>query len=344
MTASNNLSTTNVDSPGLYFPPEIGAWEAVDPISTGWNQPALEDLASYAESHRSQAVLILDGGRIVFERYFDGFTPTSTRDVASCQKSVTSVLIGCAISQGLLGIDDPMSKYLGVGWSKAPAANEEQITIRHLVTMTTGLNQQLEMIAEPGETWLYNTYVYQQAETILEVASKSSFHSFTMEALGHHIGWETAHYRGRPRFVMPDGKESRALELSAREAASFGLLALANGSWDGNERLTPDDYWESSLTTSQPMNPAYGYMWWLNGKSSYRAPGQLPPLVPGPLIPPAPPDLVAAMGALDNRVYVVPSRKLVAVRLGNLAGLRPHLAISEFDGEFWEILSKALPA
>ncbi len=335
--------SSSEDSSDLYFPSSHGQWETGDPESSGWDVAVLESLAGFAREHQSQALIILDGGRIIFERYFDGFTRTSTRDVASCQKSVTSVLFGYAVAQGLLTLDDPLSQYLGPGWSKATRADEERITVRHLITMTTGLNQQFELIAPPGEMWLYNTYVYQLGEAVLEVASKSSFYDYTMDALGRSIGWETAHYRGRPRFVMPDAKESQALMLSARESASFGLLALAHGRWASNDPLTTDEYWLASLSSSQPMNPGYGYLWWLNGKSAYRAPGPNPPLVPGALIPAAPTDTFAAMGALDNRIYVVPSRKVVAVRLGKLAGSRPHLAISEFDGAFWQILSRALP-
>jgi CubicO group peptidase (beta-lactamase class C family) len=143
---------------------------------------------------------------------------------------------------------------------------------------------------------------------------------------------------------MPDGTPMLGLQLSARDCARFGLVSLANGSWNGDDILLDKDYWKASISTSQPLNPAYGYLWWLNGKSGYRWPGANPPLNPGPLIPAAPQDLFAAMGASDNRIYVIPSRNLVVVRLGGLAGSKPELAISEFDSQFWTILTKSLPA
>lgn len=328
---------------GFDFPATGTHWETADAHSSGWNTGALEQLVEYASGHNSQALMVLEGGRIVLERYFDGFTATSARDVASCQKSVTSFLFGCAISQGLLSIDDPLTRFLGRGWSRASAGEEDCILVRHLLTMTSGLDQRLRRVAAPGTTWQYNTVVYQLGLRVLAAASKTPIEAYTQHTLGSRIGWQQAYYRPRPRMPMPGGDAMLGLELSARDAARFGLLALAGGRWDGHELMPDRKYWQDSLSTSQPMNPGYGYLWWLNGKAAYRAPGQDPPLVHGQLIPPAPPDLFAAMGAFDNRIYVVPSRRLVVVRLGNLAGARPSLAISEFDGAFWGLLARALP-
>ena len=86
-------------------------------------------------------------------------------------------------------------------------------------------------------------------------------------------------------------------------------------------------------TPSQTLNRCYGYLWWLNGQSSYRLPGsQLN--FPGSLIPSAPADMIAALGKNDQKIYVVPSLGLVVVRQGNSAGAS-RLAASSFDAELW---------
>ncbi|NJN05292.1 MAG: hypothetical protein HC814_01230 [Rhodobacteraceae bacterium] len=89
------------------------------------------------------------------------------------------------------------------------------------------------------------------------------------------------------------------------------------------------------MKPSQKLNPSYGYLWWLNGQAEVaRGAGGR---VKGPLIPAAPPDLVAALGAVDRKLYVVPSLGLVVTRLGNSAG-------AAFQNDFWKLLKEAAPA
>ena len=85
---------------------------------------------------------------------------------------------------------------------------------------------------------------------------------------------------------------------------------------------------------SQNLNLSYGYMWWLNGKSSYRLP-QTQIQFPGELIPNAPEDMYAALGKNDQKIYVVPSKKLVIIRMGDAAD-DENFALSNFDNELWE--------
>jgi len=77
-------------------------------------------------------------------------------------------------------------------------------------------------------------------------------------------------------------------------------------------------------------------MWWLNGKSTYWVPGGQT-LYTGMLVPNAPADMYAAMGANDQRIYVVPSRKMVVIRTGDASNPGdPNFAVSGFDNALWE--------
>ena len=83
------------------------------------------------------------------------------------------------------------------------------------------------------------------------------------------------------------------------------------------------------------FNQAYGYLWWLNGKSSYHLP-QTQLEFKGTLIPNAPTDMYAALGKNDQKIYVVPSKKLVIVRMGDVADPNnPTFASSTFDNDLW---------
>ena len=97
--------------------------------------------------------------------------------------------------------------------------------------------------------------------------------------------------------------------------------------------MTDSNYFNSMVNTSQNINPSYGYLWWLNGKASHMLP-QTQIVFTGNLIPTAPPDLFAALGKNDQKVYVVPSQKLVVIRMGESAG-NVQLALSSFDTELW---------
>jgi hypothetical protein len=108
---------------------------------------------------------------------------------------------------------------------------------------------------------------------------------------------------------------------------------LARGNWNGTAILTDTAYFRRMLTPSQSFNRSYGYLWWLNGQPSYQLPGAQITL-PGPLIPAAPADLIAALGKNDQKIYVVPSLGLVVVRQGQSAGAS-RLAASSFDNELW---------
>jgi CubicO group peptidase (beta-lactamase class C family) len=89
------------------------------------------------------------------------------------------------------------------------------------------------------------------------------------------------------------------------------------------------------ITTSQAINPSYGYLWWLNGKTSYMVPGGQTVYTTA-LIPNAPSDTYAAMGAEDQRIYVVPSKNMVIIRMGNASDpANPNFALSGFDNELW---------
>jgi CubicO group peptidase (beta-lactamase class C family) len=142
----------------------------------------------------------------------------------------------------------------------------------------------------------------------------------------------------RSMVCYPDGVALEGFTTTARDLARFGLCLLRGG--DG---LAIDSgYLRESMTPSTPLNPAYGYLWWLNGQPWQLAPKQPDP-IDGWLIPDAPADLVAALGDLARALYIVPSLDLVVVRLGVVRGPAPAGRL-QFGRGLWARLRAAGPA
>ncbi len=315
----------------MYFPPLTGDdWETVAPAAVGWNEAALDDALRFAEVEHSTAVVILQRGKIVAERYWDGWDTPRSGIIASAAKSVVSVLTGIAQENGLLDITRTVNTYLGAGWSRAGAANEAQITVRHLLTMTSGLDDNLRFVADAGTLWYYNTSAYYRVKDVVEHVSGMSMNDYTQNVLWSKIGMT------RSRWF------NNSMAASARDMARFGLLALNTCAWDGADVLRDKAYFAAATNTSQPLNPSYGYLWWLNGKSAYVLPGRQG-RGNGPLVDAAPPDLYAALGLGDKKIYIVPSMGIVVTRHGTASEDDRSQAASRFDNLWWEKLSAALP-
>ena len=128
---------------------------------------------------------------------------------------------------------------------------------------------------------------------------------------------------------------------NTRSMARFGLLALNNGKWL-NEQIINEAFFNAGITSSQNINPSYGYFWWLNGKTSFMLPGGQT-VYPGSIVPDAPSDMFAAMGAADQRIYVIPGKNMVVIRMGEASDPGdPGFALSGFDNELWKKINAVI--
>ena len=336
LTLSLAFRITLAYTQNLYFPPLAGGeWARLEPEELGWCSDKVDSLIQFAGERNSKAFIILKDGKIVVEEYFGTFAQDSLWYWASAGKSLMGAMIGLAQQDGYLSIEDPTSGYLGEGWTACPPDEEQRITIRHQISMSTGLDDSVEppgsvvncfdpdcfqCIAEPGERWAYHNSAYRIVQDVMEEATGVNKNIYTRTRLGNRIGmdgfWFNYIYYSR-----------------ARDMARFGLFTLARGNWNGEAILSDTAYFNAMTHSSQQANPSYGYLWWLNGQSSYMLPG-LQFSFGGSLIPEAPADLVAALGKDDQKIYVAPSLGLVVVRQGESAGgVAP--AASSFDNQLW---------
>jgi len=317
----------------MYFPPIAGSgWETVSPSSLGWNQGALASLKQFLAQTNTKSFLILVNGRIVIEEYFNGHTANAQWEWNSAGKTLVATTTGIAQQEGLLGINDKASDYLGTGWTNMHPDKEKLITIRHLLTMTSGIDDSKQLVIKPnltyladaGTRWAYGN-VFQKLTDIVEEASNQNFEAYFDTKLKNKIGMN-----GYWNF----GVIFTIYHSDARSMARFGLLALNKGKWK-EAQIVDEAFFNESTQSSQSLNPSYGYLWWLNGKPKYMLP-TLQDVFTGPLVPNAPSDMYAAMGAFDQRLYIIPGRKMVVVRMGNAGNPdNPEFAVSGYDNELW---------
>ena len=309
----------NSHSQNLYFPPisTTDPWETTDPATLGWCPDRITNLYTFLEQENTKGFIILKDGKIVLEQYFGTFTDQSLWYWASAGKTITSFLVGKAQEENLLSINNKTSTYLGEGWTNCTLAQENNITVRNQLTMTSGLddgvvdnhctlNTCLEYLADPATRWAYHNAPYTLLDGVLENATGQPMNTYTQLKLknptGMTGGWTTIDY-------------DNVFFSNVRSMARFGLLIQGNGAWNGNQ-LINTTYFNEMVNTSQTLNKSYGYLWWLNGKPSFMVPtSQI--VFPGSYAPDAPDDMFAGIGKNGQIVSIAPSKGLVMIRMGD---------------------------
>jgi len=294
----------------------------------------------------TRALLVVQGGRLVFERYAEGFGPGQRFRSWSMAKSVTHALVGVLVGHGQLDIEAPAPVS---GWQQ-PGDPRAAVTLDDLLHMTSGLDNadgmddmdsfvgravfgpgstnpaayaaDVALAYEPGSRWAYSTG---STSIVAAIAGRSMGESardklaFMRRELFAPIGMTSV----QPEFALSgDFVGGLFVHATARDWARFGTLYLRDGIWEG-QRILPEG-WVDYARTPAPAanNRTYGAQFWLNEDP---APGQWK------MLPGAPPSVFAAEGASFQLVAMAPSRDLVLVRLGeapfdNLPKLRRWLA------------------
>jgi CubicO group peptidase (beta-lactamase class C family) len=323
-----------------YFPPLAGTtWSTTDPLSLGWCQDSIEKLYDWLEESDSKAFIVLKDGKIVLEKYFGTFTADSFYVWNSAGKTLTAYAVGIAQYEGFLDIDDPTSDYLGTGWTSLTSAQEGAITIKHQLSMTTGLDDGvpdfhctdpacLVYLADPGTRWAYHNGPYTLLDTVIESATGMTLNSWVNQKISTKIGLTGLYIQSGYNNVFVS---------KPRGMARFGLLLSQNGYWNGNPVLPDLTYLNEMRNSSQSLNNSYGYLTWLNGKASFMLP-QSQLVFPGELCPNAPADMYAAEGKNGQIINVVPSQGLVVVRMGSTMG--NSFVGTQYNDTIWQYMNR----
>jgi CubicO group peptidase (beta-lactamase class C family) len=283
-------------------------------------------------SRRTRAIVVVHDGSIVAERYATGYGPDAALPGWSMTKSTVNALVGVLVREGKLQLDSPLSV---PEWS-APDDPRRTITLRHLLQMASGLDftesygnplgdvlwmlfgtgdaagfaARKPIVTAPGKGWAYSSGTTNIVARALRQAvggGEADYLAFPRRALFEPLGMASA-------VIEPDASGtfvgSSFMFASARDWARFGLLYLQDGVRDGN-RILPEG-WVAFSTTPAPSAPGgvYGAHFWLRLSTLYARSGNEG----------LPRDAYHAVGHEGQLLTIIPSRRLVVVRLGLSVG------------------------
>jgi CubicO group peptidase (beta-lactamase class C family) len=324
--------------------------------TTGWPSgpppasvagPALEELLRVVDGPRpllgeTRAVLVIQRGRIVVERYMAGFGPDTRLVSWSMAKSITHALLGIAVRDGLVDLDRPM------GHPRWPAGDPRAaVTWRQWVNMVDGIDYHeigvvdpskndaakmlfgegrldvagwaatLPLVHPPGTHWNYNTAGLNLladglGRVLAPGATAAARRQRVAEVLTRELFAPLGMTSAQPEFDAAGTFIGGSLVYAtARDYAKFGLLYLRDGMWQGRQ-LLPRGWVDFARTkTPAPNCDTYGAGWWVTPAAGDGKPGRA-------LTPKGPRDLFSAEGHEGQVIAVVPSKDLIVVRLGRL--------------------------
>jgi len=262
------------------------AWKMATPAAEGIDPRGLAEAERVMLENKPEvrSLLVIRRGRLVYEKYFRGATATQTFNVKSVTKSFTSALTGIALREGLLhSLDEKVSSLLPEYFSAQTDARKQQITLRHLLTMTAGFEWtengpvtadwmrsadqtkftlDLPLVADPGKGYTYNTALSHLLSVIITRQSRMSLLEFARRHLFGPLGINARRWDTDQQGFCEGGSE---LYLTAREMARFGFLYLNAGHWEGKQIVPAAWVWESVRphAAKDPLWADYGYQWWI---------------------------------------------------------------------------------
>lgn len=286
---------------------------------------------TYLKENKTVAFLIIKNDTIQYENYWRDYEKSSIVPSFSMAKSITSILIGCAIDDKLIGsVNDPVTKYI-------PELKEkgfDKVNIAHLLQMTSGLDfkesyanpfgdaatfyygtnlrkaiGKMKLKAEPGQQFEYVSGNTQLLGLVLERAIKNStITEYLEEKIWQPLQMEYDASWSLDREKNGLEKTFCCINARARDYAKIGRLYLNKGKWEGKQ-IVSEKWVEAStkIDTTSGSPWYYQYQWWL-------------PTQTGDFM---------AQGILGQYIYVHPQKNLIIVRLGK----------NEGKADWWEILS-----
>jgi CubicO group peptidase (beta-lactamase class C family) len=276
----------------------------------------------YLRTQNTAGLVILQDGKVRFERYGLGFDDAGRWTSFSVAKSFTSTLVGAAIQDGhIKSLEDKVSQYIpGLRGSAY-----DDVTVRQLLTMSSGVRwnedyedpkadvaqfnnatpeagmdatvsylRKLPRAHPPGEVWNYNTGETNLIGVLVSGATGKPLAQYLQEKIWHPAGMESE----ATWLLGRTGHEIAGccLQASTRDFARFGLFVLANGAAGGQPVVPPDWFAQATRKQKDIGDPGrgYGFQWWTYDDGS-----------------------VAAQGIFGQGIYIDPQRRLVIASNSN---------------------------
>ncbi|MGE8141212.1 serine hydrolase domain-containing protein [Novosphingobium sp. NPDC080210] len=296
---------------------------AAQPLPLPQGQPLnIPGVEQYMAGQRSAGIVILQDGKVRFERYGLDFDATGRWTSFSVAKSFTSTLVGAAIQDGYIkSLDDKVSQYIpGLRGSAY-----DDVSIRQLLTMSSGVRwnedyedpnsdvarfnnakpepgmdatvsymRKLPRAHPPGEVWHYNTGETNLIGVLVSSATKKPLAQYLQEKV-----WQPAGMESPATWLLgASGHEIAGccIQATTRDYARFGLFVLGGGVAGGKQIVPPDWFAQATVKQKDIGDPGhgYGYQWWTYDDGS-----------------------VAAQGIFGQGIFIDPKRKLVIASNAN---------------------------
>ncbi len=256
-------------------------------------------------------------GYLALDAYFYPYDGSIYHDFASATKSVMTTLIGIAADQGKIDLDKLVLSFFPNRTVANRDARKERITVRHLVTMSSGFKWDpvddeagmsqlrassdwvqfaldLPVVSEPGTRFVYNSANSHLLSAILTKATGMTALEFAKANLFGPLGITNVHWRLDPQGLNRGWGD---LSMFPRDAAKLGFLFLHKGEWQGRQ-IVPRKWVEKAtsfqISTEGSRFEEYGYGWWVSPKEEQ-------------------PAYYQAAGRGGQRIIVVPSMDMVIV-------------------------------
>lgn len=316
-------------------------WPAAAPESVGLVSTTLCPMVKWLDDWKQSnihAVLVVRHGTLVFEHYFSGadehwgrsvgevaFGPEIRHDERSATKSIVALVLGIAIERGMIkSLDESVLSFFP-DYADLRTPEKDRITLRALVTMSSGLEWheddtpytseansenrmdnaadpfryalQQAVVAPPGQVWNYNSGSTELIGAVLKKATGKSVDELARTLLFAPLGITDVEW---PRNARGDPIAAGALRLRPRDLAKIGQLVLQHGAWNGTQ-VAPAAWIEAA--TAPQINVSgfnsffYGYFFWLGRSLADKTEVQW----------------AAAVGLGGQRLFIVPSLDLVVV-------------------------------
>ena len=303
------------------------------PYDSTYNQKQIpQEFMNIIDSNDTHAFLVIQDGKLVYEKYWDGYDSAKISGSFSAAKSIISLLIGIAIDEGKIkSVEEPAGNYV----PHFKTNGLDKIRIKDLLTMSSGTNyfegdksyfsmnaygyygedeeymvSMMEKKEAPGVYWQYRSGDTQVLGLIVEKAFGQSISALVSERFMKPMG------ANADALWLLDGAEKHekafcCFNAVARDYAKFGQLVLNKGNWNGKqivsekyiaEATTPATSLKDRTENDQPVD-FYGYQYWMVNHNGVHA--------------------IAQNGLFGQYVFIIPAKNAVVVRLGESKVTKP---------------------
>lgn len=297
------------------------AWRTSTPEEEGFDSAKLaEGLQALKERGVAiDSLLVIRDGNVVLDAYLDPYDGSFPHKLASVTKSVMTTLIGIAVDQGKLQLDQPMVSFFPDRTIANLDARKEHVTVRHLASMMNGLESgclagdeptldkmrsnpdwvqaalDRKMMQEPGTSFCYDSPGMHLLSAILQKATGMTALEFARQNLFEPMGIQEVFWQSDPQGYTHGWGD---LYLKPQDAAKIGYLWLNRGVWEGKKIVSSNWVADSVTAHSNAGDDDYGYGWWVARGT-------------------APNDNYFALGRGGQYIRVYPSYKAIIVTTGH---------------------------